>query len=79
MHVRARAFRGTRDVATGLGVMLVGKGGIGYLDIWASLVVRGKRKKENCASTMGMSFRLNPSICTIVRILRRRHATVRIL
>ena len=27
MHVRARAFRGTRDAATGLGVMLVGKGG----------------------------------------------------
>ena len=47
------------------------------LDIWTSLVVRGKRKKENCASTMGMSFRRNPSICTIVRILRRRHASVR--
>ena len=27
MHARARGFCGTRDAATGLGVMLVGKGG----------------------------------------------------
>ena len=27
MHVGGRAFCGTRDAATGLGVMLVGKGG----------------------------------------------------
>ena len=34
---------------------------------------------ENCASTMGMSFRRYPSICTNVPILRRRLAIVRIL
>ena len=67
-------------VPTVLNVLVVHdmrRGGTGCLDIWALYVVRRKRKDENCASAMGMSFRRNPSICTIVRNLRRRLATVR--